>query len=244
MRVIELEKLIIELSDSRSLMQLQKVCLSFCALSGFEFYSLGVCNVSSFHQPEITRLTNYPESWTDLYYRESLQKHDPIIHYCLENAAPITWRELQGIQHLMSSAARQVLARARQFGLAEGLAIPIKAPSGEVCIFNFATSATLGIDQVLSRTLPYAYYFVTKLLEAYLRINKSIRCSMDLTKREKECLFWACEGKTAWEMSQIMEVSERTATFHLASVTKKLGASNRQHAVAKAVFSGLVRPAM
>ena len=64
----------------------------------------------------------------------------------------------------------------------------------------------------------------------------------DLTERELECVFWACEGKTAWEMAQIVGVAERTINFHLTSVIKKLGASNRQHAVAKAVMYGLVKP--
>ncbi len=42
-------------------------------------------------------------------------------------------------------------------------------------------------------------------------------------------------------MAQIVGVSERTVNFHLTSVIKKLGASNRRHAVAKAVMYGLVK---
>jgi LuxR family transcriptional activator of bioluminescence operon len=44
------------------------------------------------------------------------------------------------------------------------------------------------------------------------------------------------------EMAQIVGVSERTVNFHPTSVIKKLGASNRRHAVAKAVMYGLVKP--
>jgi len=63
-----------------------------------------------------------------------------------------------------------------------------------------------------------------------------------LTEREKECLFWAAEGKTAWETSQILNVSERTINFHLTNTTKKLSVFNRPQAVAKAVFVGIISP--
>jgi DNA-binding CsgD family transcriptional regulator len=37
-----------------------------------------------------------------------------------------------------------------------------------------------------------------------------------LSNREIEVLKWAALGKTSWEMSMILEISERTVNFHLA----------------------------
>jgi len=65
---------------------------------------------------------------------------------------------------------------------------------------------------------------------------------VDLTQREKECLLWATEGKTTWETSRILRISERTVTFHLQNVQGKLGVSNRQQAVARAVSLGIIEP--
>jgi LuxR family transcriptional activator of bioluminescence operon len=53
-------------------------------------------------------------------------------------------------------------------------------------------------------------------------------------------MFWACEGKTTWEISRIVEISERTVIYHLHNSAQKLGASNRQHAVAIAIGKGLI----
>jgi len=61
-----------------------------------------------------------------------------------------------------------------------------------------------------------------------------------LTPRELECLQWASKGKTAWETSQILAVSESTVIFHLRNATRKLNATNRVHAVTKALQASLI----
>src|ERR1700682_4923186 len=54
-----------------------------------------------------------------------------------------------------------------------------------------------------------------------------------LTLKEKECLRWCKEGKTNWEIGEIMSISEKTVEFHLSNTIKKLGVSNRITAVVK-----------
>ena len=61
-----------------------------------------------------------------------------------------------------------------------------------------------------------------------------------LTPREKECLQWAAFGKSEWEVSQILGISEHTAEKHLLNAKTKLGASNRVHAVAEAIRCGVL----
>ncbi|MBN7775665.1 autoinducer binding domain-containing protein [Nitratireductor aquimarinus] len=60
-----------------------------------------------------------------------------------------------------------------------------------------------------------------------------------LTPREKECLEWAAFGKSEWEVSQILGISEHTAEKHLLNAKTKLGAANRVHAVAEAIRCGV-----
>ncbi len=61
-----------------------------------------------------------------------------------------------------------------------------------------------------------------------------------LTVKEKEVLKWVIEGKTSWEISRILDTSERTVKFHLKNVYSKLRVSNRAQAVAKAGRLGIV----
>lgn len=62
----------------------------------------------------------------------------------------------------------------------------------------------------------------------------------ELTERELECLAWSSRGKTSDEIAIIIGLSHHTINQHLQSATRKLGASNRMHAVAIALNSGLI----
>ena len=63
-----------------------------------------------------------------------------------------------------------------------------------------------------------------------------------LKPRECESLQWAAAGKTSAETATILSLSIHTVNQHLADATTKLRASNRVHAVAKALHLGLISP--
>lgn len=48
------------------------------------------------------------------------------------------------------------------------------------------------------------------------------------------------EGKTAWEVGQILAISEQTAARHLNRAVRKLDCANKHHAVVKALRLGLI----
>jgi butyryl-CoA dehydrogenase len=61
-----------------------------------------------------------------------------------------------------------------------------------------------------------------------------------ISRREKEVLDWLKEGKSSWDISVILGISERTVYFHVSNIMKKLGASNRSQALSIATRLGLV----
>ena len=62
----------------------------------------------------------------------------------------------------------------------------------------------------------------------------------ELTDREKECMRWAALGKSEWEISQILGISEHTSEKHLLNAKSKLRAANRVQAVAEAIRQGYI----
>jgi len=58
---------------------------------------------------------------------------------------------------------------------------------------------------------------------------------LPITKRESEVLYWISFGKTSWEISQILDMSPRTANKHLEQIYKKLGVDNKTSAAAIAL---------
>jgi DNA-binding CsgD family transcriptional regulator len=61
-----------------------------------------------------------------------------------------------------------------------------------------------------------------------------------LTRRELDVLSWTSQGKTAWEVSVILGMSEKTVNFHLGNAMRKLGVSSKHQAVLKCVAAGLL----
>jgi len=61
-----------------------------------------------------------------------------------------------------------------------------------------------------------------------------------LSPREKEVLKWTKEGKSAWEIGQILNLSTHAVTFHLRNISKKLGVSGKHMAVLKAMSLRLI----
>ena len=61
-----------------------------------------------------------------------------------------------------------------------------------------------------------------------------------LTEREIEVLAWLKQGKSTWEITQILNISESTVKFHINNSLSKLHASNRTHAVAIAIEQHLI----
>jgi len=63
-----------------------------------------------------------------------------------------------------------------------------------------------------------------------------------LSGREQQCLLWVSHGKTSWETSVILGLSERTVNFHLRNACRKLNVYGRQAGVAKAMRLGWLNP--
>ncbi|BBG30364.1 LuxR C-terminal-related transcriptional regulator [Zymobacter palmae] len=68
------------------------------------------------------------------------------------------------------------------------------------------------------------------------RLKPNVR----LSEREKEVLRWSGDGKTAWEISQILNLSQSTVNFHMRSAMYKLDAPNKTNALVKAIYLGLL----
>ena len=241
-----LHQLIERLGDANTADDLRDVCTSFCEAISFEYYLYGICKITSLSSPDYSTFNNYPPCWFDSYFELELQKYDPVVRYCFDQTAPVRWDKLAQMEQYITPEGLQIMQQAAENGLVNGISVPYKAPSGEISVFSLSTSMEDDIDDRMLKALAPAQAFGTALFQNLSRIQENFAKKEDdapnLTSREIECLFWACEGKTTWEISKILEVSERTIVFHLASATKKLGAVNRQHAVAKAIISGLIKP--
>jgi DNA-binding CsgD family transcriptional regulator len=143
--------------------------------------------------------------------------------------------------------AAPLYAEGVKFGLADGVAIPMHGRGVKVAFVNFVFGSNASEQQSdIVQNLGNAHLLACYLHEAYQKFEIDIDVgSVDgkpLSKREIECLRWSADGKTSWEIAQILTRSERTIVFHLTNAAQKLGAVNRRQAVVRAIALGLIVP--
>ncbi len=204
MEVYPLYNLIAELEQANTQEELKSLCLKFCQLVNTPFYLMGIISQNSLYSPNINILTNYPDQWMDFYLEKSKTKADPVVSYIISQNAPICWHQLMAIDEFKTIEQQDLMQQASQYGLINGLSVPIHSVSGDIAVLSLANDIKddAGVD-IVEQALPYAHIFSMHLFERYLAILSQDNLSeteIKLTEREIQCLFWACEGKTSWEM--------------------------------------------
>lgn len=67
-----------------------------------------------------------------------------------------------------------------------------------------------------------------------------VRIGSTLTARERDVLLLIASGMSSKEIARHLGISIGGVNFHILKVMKKLGAATRAHAVARAIFSGML----
>ena len=194
--------------------------------------------------PDQLHFGTYPEAWVRHYFDQGYIRIDPVISHCHDRAVPLTWQEAQRTSarvvdpHLHQ--IRRFFNEAREAGLGSGISIPLHGPGVTWGLMSYASTNMEERDFIA--LLPELHLMAHFVHEAARRIGRATvgETLPTLTRRERECLAWAAAGKTSWEIGQVLNISERTAIFHLQNATRKLGVSGRQAAIARAVQLGLV----
>jgi DNA-binding CsgD family transcriptional regulator len=86
-------------------------------------------------------------------------------------------------------------------------------------------------------------HYIVPYLSIALQNTISCRTKVDtqfLSQSELEVLKWLKEGKSSWEVSIILNRSERAVNFHINNILRKLNAANRAHAVAIGLANKLI----
>ncbi|MFO0743173.1 MAG: LuxR family transcriptional regulator [Labilithrix sp.] len=206
---------------------------------GFGSFIYALRVPESLSDARVLQVKGYPESWLGRYWERDYHAIDPVIAHCTRSVLPVAWERLTPG---MSAAGHRMMLEAGEFGLAHGASTGVHGPSGELGILSFARDRGRSSLVEQRHTLRATQLLAPHVHEAVRRVFGLSAPTVQLRKREEECLAWAAEGKTSWEISLLLEISERTVNFHLDNAVAKLGASNRQHAIARAIASRMLRP--
>jgi LuxR family quorum-sensing system transcriptional regulator CciR len=181
----------------------------------------------------------YPAAWGTRYFERKYYRIDPTLIHAPSFARPYLWRDLEDLCDL-DDHERSFFREASDFGLQNGVSVPIHRPRGRVAVVSFASDATDVRPEREARYLGALAAHFDTVFTALARGPDSSPAPVQLTPRELECLRWSARGKTSWDIGVILGISESTAAFHLANAMKKLGAASRTVAVVKALRLHLI----
>lgn len=184
---------------------------------------------------------NYIEAHKNIYLSEESAIIDPCRHEALHVCGTIRWRKI--FLNAKGKMEREFINKLREWGIKDGISIPIHGPNGPIAIFNFAAFKLLELNNDDEEFLQLIAILAQQRIKQYLAkeyVNKGK--TIKLTCREVECLTWVLEGKTNWEIGVLMGVSARTVQFHIANCQLKLNANNRIQAAVKALIDGQIYP--
>ena len=204
---------------------------------GFQWFAL-IHNVDLQRGTDGTLfLTTYPASWLEEVLEERHYLEDPIHAACARTPSGLAWDRVGDIIDL-TPRQRDILTRARDHDLASGYSMPIRTPGEAEAIFTAARSSDMAlepVDVLLVRSLgSVAFDRARELIDDG---NRPLAC-VALSPRQVECIALVAQGKSDWEIGQILGLSRDTVHEYVEAARRRYGVRRRTQLVLRAVRDG------
>lgn len=177
-----------------------------------------------------------PPGWREAYVAEGLYKTDHVVRYGRTATQPFEFEAAPYRAEEEAAACKYLSAAASYANGRKGVVVP--TPSWRT---RCAASAVLRRDhdadpaaiQTAEMMLLYAAYRLRAIISP-----EEASDPPRLSPREREALQWTAMGKTAWEIGEILHISEGVVNKFIANAMTKLDAVSKPQAVAKAIRFG------
>jgi DNA-binding CsgD family transcriptional regulator len=197
-------------------------------------------NLDSDGDAKIVQAVNvsYPDEWVRLYMEKNFAPMDAVVQEHFSSFKPFCWKEI----YSQRKQSDTILSITRDMCISDGYSHGVQSAIGARAgsLFSFSNDKMPNEERINC----ILEYVVPHLHQAFMRVvnvSGSTHTAVVLSPREKEVLEWLKCGKSSWDISVILGVSERTVNFHVYNMMNKLGATNRTQIVSIAVHLGLIR---
>lgn len=212
---------------------------------GLEHFSFIVLTPPRDHSFSIvnTLQTSYPDEWRGRYMAKRYFELDPVTALARETGRPFLWGQGRFLRSF-KKPQRRVFDEAHVFHISYGLGIPVRGADGSVSVFNVVSSDKRHLHDVTRGAFARVSAAAFDTHEVAVKAQVGHGGDADgvrLSVRERECLAWTLEGKTAGEIATILGLSVSTVNHHALTASRKLGSLNKHHAAVKALRGGLLQ---
>ncbi|MEO6678692.1 MAG: autoinducer binding domain-containing protein [Pseudomonas sp.] len=232
------ESQLTQLSYANEIDVAYQISLNFIKNLGFKFCAFSITSKTLGAHDYTLNRNNFPDSWNTQYEQNEFSAIDPIVAHCNQSMLPILWTED------VFADAPWLWQALKQQGLQHGWSQSFHdEDSGLYSILSLARSHCPITAYELYENLGFTV-FISRHLHALAAQHLPKRAARPstphLSPREVEVLKLSGDGKTAYEISRILNLSERTVNFHVHRAIEKLGVCNKTAAVIKAVRVGVL----
>jgi len=226
-----------ECRQATTLDQLKSLLDAIVRQFGFRWFAL----VHNVDLKRTTRkavlITTYPVPWIEEVMDARLYLEDPVHAACVKTVSGLTWDQ---IGDYIAPSARQlsILERGRAHGLAAGFTMPIRMRDEPDAIF---TVARQGDEIISSPDLLSARLVGTVAFDrarALLGPDELANVPIALSPRQIDCLDLVAQGKSDWEIGQILGLSRDTVHEYVEGARRRYGVRRRTQLVLRAVRDG------
>jgi DNA-binding CsgD family transcriptional regulator len=221
--------------EARTVEEFKKEVIGFGRAQGFDTVSAMFVVDHSLTHTEFFNVENIPSGYHHAFQNIDIGRCDPVMQHCKHRSVPIIW---DGETYHRCGAA-PVWEEQAAFGLKTGIALALHLPGDRHFFIGLDRDKPIDLPpKRLTQTVAEMQLFAVHAQEAAARVfapNMPSTPRTRLTSRELEALRWTMEGKTAAEVAEALNVSTRTAVFHLNNATSKLGCRSKYQAVLKAM---------
>lgn len=237
----EIRDIIEEVSAGTSIDTAVQQLVSIKEKLGFDDVVYLILDHPNLNSPAPKTICTYDQSWINHYYDNDFFNADPIVRTSQHHNTPFAWRNIR-----CTPNEKTFMNVSKEFGIGHnGFSIPIRHGQNEFALLSVSSSGSDSLWADLEQeSIPilkmFAHYYHNKFVDYLHTDNAPLPPVTHLTDREKECLLWTARGKNSWEIAQILNISERTVTFHITNVCKKMDVPNKLVAVVQAMKEKLI----
>ncbi len=188
-------------------------------------------------------LHNYPSEWVGSYAARDLQNSDPVFRRAEREILPFRWSAPE-FRVGLTPAQKRIMEEAARAGIANGYTVPIHLPwaDGPLRASCSVIPESSSIEDRAYRAVqimaPYLYASVSDRRNRRVSRAEAPDVNPVLTMRERQCLELAAEGKSDWDISRLLGISDHTVHKHVEAAKRRLGVSTRIQAIVWAVQHG------
>jgi LuxR family transcriptional regulator, quorum-sensing system regulator BjaR1 len=179
-------------------------------------------------------INGWPQNWSEHYNKNHYYRDDPIAAWAEQTYLPYEWSEVT-FDAERYPRSMEVLHAGRAFKRNAGFVVPTHRPdrpTGVVTMCGEKPDFEVSAKRAIHFISMYAYGKAVCLATDETPVKQA---AVKLTVGEKEVLTWTAVGKSAWEISEILDISQDTVNWRLKNAYGKLNAVNKVQAVVNAI---------